>query len=1137
MTALLEFLSSQAWRNVVVTLLHTLWQGVLLAGVLYVVLRELPARRTGLRYALALVALMGVLVCALVTWSVLERASATTPDSAGPAATIANGQRPVESIERAPLSAEPARGAPASSSGASAPRRPGWSGWLGAGWLLGVALMLVRAILSVRGAAKLRGHARPLDDPSVLVLFDKLRAVLGLARRVRLAVCERVNVPAVLGVLWPVVLLPPAMLSGLSVEQLRAILAHELAHVRRYDYLVNLVQMLIEAMGFFNPAVWWISRQVRIEREAACDAVAAEVTGRPGALAGALADWAGRLGAGGPQVAAAFAGTRGGSLLDRVRRLASPGHRPALRISWYSLAAMLLLSAVVLLGLSRGAAVAVDAAAKLLTPEERIRRLAEVTETHGPLPGGPDSPANRVLVSGVVRMDDGAALPKLSTLTLRSRSPASSYVKGVSLATDGRFSVAIQFGEISITVKADGYAPAFAGPFRSKPGGSIEDIELVLQPGFTGRVKVVNAAGEPVSGANVTASYAFPGMWIPHGPAVVSDDTGVAALWHCAEGPMRLDVRADGYQFDRTQTGLAPDRPFTWKLRPAEPVTGVVRSAETGQPIAGAVIKLLRRSGFADHVSSQPFGEHAPTLATTNAAGRFEVTTLRDDCEYELFVTAGGHGCRFVRGVRAGREDLDVRLGPELYVRGKVTGALHKLGERRKHIHYCNPCRVGDSSYSVHLRLPVEVRDGVAHFEIRDLWAGTLTIDAGGKRVRLDLDKPIDDLLIDLAAHEVEEARRELRPVVMSFAVPEGTPAPRGTVHISFTPKDREAPARLHVYKRMEIENGRIRLDVAAPGTLRCWSRGTLGYWFKEVSHIIPAGTEPLVVEVPCAAAGAIYGQVLEADGTPANLDGANNALVGVITVKRSPLMGPGALDVPADVKAGGKFVVTPLPLGGTYRVVAHRGACYVLGEPLTLDEAEPIPEMQIRLVEGVTVPVQVLKPDGTPAAGAEVQLDYGTSHSHGFGGVGVRADRQGRVTFEHVNPDAPGHYTLRIHSRRDYRPVNMRIDPTAGAVTIHLERGRVVTGKVIDNATGRPIPGVQVYAISTGRMPVELVESEAKTNERGEFRFSNMADRDYALHGRGVRDIGQNPATAGDKAPVTLRVTIPASSRLRPAP
>ena len=83
---------------------------------------------------------------------------------------------------------------------------------------------------------------------------------------------------------------------GAHPEAMRAILAHELAHVRRHDYVVNLAQMAVEALLFFNPAVWWLGRQARVEREACCDAVAVGITGRPLEYSRVLTDWAVRVG-------------------------------------------------------------------------------------------------------------------------------------------------------------------------------------------------------------------------------------------------------------------------------------------------------------------------------------------------------------------------------------------------------------------------------------------------------------------------------------------------------------------------------------------------------------------------------------------------------------------------------------------------------------------------------------------------------------------------------------------------------------------------------------------------------------------------------------------------------------------------
>src|SRR5438034_11106483 len=106
--------------------------------------------------------------------------------------------------------------------------------------------------------------------------LERLAARLRVSRPVRVLESAIVQVPAVLGWVRPVILLPASALTGLTPLQLDALLAHELAHVRRYDYLVNLIQSVIETLLFYHPAVWWISGRMRQEREHCCDDLRSE---------------------------------------------------------------------------------------------------------------------------------------------------------------------------------------------------------------------------------------------------------------------------------------------------------------------------------------------------------------------------------------------------------------------------------------------------------------------------------------------------------------------------------------------------------------------------------------------------------------------------------------------------------------------------------------------------------------------------------------------------------------------------------------------------------------------------------------------------------------------------------------------
>ncbi|HEX7678005.1 MAG TPA: M56 family metallopeptidase, partial [Thermoanaerobaculia bacterium] len=185
-------------------------------------------------------------------------------------------------------------------------------------WLTGVLFLSIRLLFGW-----LRAHAiakRNATDaaPEWQRAASRLAHALKLRRAVQLLESAAVEVPTVIGWLRPVVLLPAATLTGLSTEQMEMILAHELAHVRRNDFFVNLMQAVVETLLFYHPAVWWISHRIRVEREHCCDDVAVSVSGKPLVYARALT----RLEELRVEDAQAFVAANGGSLIGRIRRLA-----------------------------------------------------------------------------------------------------------------------------------------------------------------------------------------------------------------------------------------------------------------------------------------------------------------------------------------------------------------------------------------------------------------------------------------------------------------------------------------------------------------------------------------------------------------------------------------------------------------------------------------------------------------------------------------------------------------------------------------------------------------------------------------------------------------------------------------------
>jgi beta-lactamase regulating signal transducer with metallopeptidase domain/DNA-binding beta-propeller fold protein YncE len=138
-------------------------------------------------------------------------------------------------------------------------------------YFAGVLVLLVRLLRGTWDSRRLRLAGAEMVDPDLSRWFREQIARLKLRVVPALRWCREISVPVVLGVVRPTILIPASAATGLSPDQLRAVIAHELAHIRRYDLAINLLQRMIETLLFFHPAVWWNSRRISREREEACD--------------------------------------------------------------------------------------------------------------------------------------------------------------------------------------------------------------------------------------------------------------------------------------------------------------------------------------------------------------------------------------------------------------------------------------------------------------------------------------------------------------------------------------------------------------------------------------------------------------------------------------------------------------------------------------------------------------------------------------------------------------------------------------------------------------------------------------------------------------------------------------------------
>ncbi len=321
MELLQQILQAPAAHRLGWTLLHVLWQGACIAALLAMAMVLLRRRSANARYLVACVALALMVAAPIVTYSFVAAPPATvqtagpTPPAPqpGPAAEVSRAAEPPPPVppvrggheavasppvpiavtDEAPIAAmaeelsdDPVGPAPAVAAAVDAadaptpmtvrvvralePALP----WIVAAWVIGAVALSIRNLGGWVAAERLKHVSTASVGENITAPLRRLAERLGVGRAVGVLESLLIEAPTVVGWLRPVILLPAGVVTGLSPVQLEALLLHELAHIRRHDYLINLLQALGETLLFFHPCVWLISRRIRIERENCCDDLA-----------------------------------------------------------------------------------------------------------------------------------------------------------------------------------------------------------------------------------------------------------------------------------------------------------------------------------------------------------------------------------------------------------------------------------------------------------------------------------------------------------------------------------------------------------------------------------------------------------------------------------------------------------------------------------------------------------------------------------------------------------------------------------------------------------------------------------------------------------------------------------------------
>jgi len=665
-------------RAVAAALLHSLWQGALVAAVTAVLWWTLGATRPNARYVLGCIALaLMVGAWAATAWRTAARLIPEAPARAlvaapapalGPAGLFDSPA--IRIISRAELEdgREP-----------WARRLDVWSVRLVPLWLVGVFGLSFRLALSWWLVQRLRRAAHAPVASAVGDRVTALAARLRISRAVRV-VQSTVQVPAVIGWLRPVILLPASALTGLSLAQLDAILAHELAHVRRHDFAVNLLQTAAEVVLFYHPACWWISRRVRAERELCCDDIAVSLCGDRVLYATALAD----LEALRVSPTLAMAATDG-PLLQRIRRLLAPSPAgPRLP----GLTAALVPAALLALVMT-GATLTAAAAAGSAPQNATVASDRTVPAGHGVVRGQiVDAQSGRPVVGASYEITG----------------PEDSALGGTD--QNGRFETRpIKAGTYTMSALAKGYVMGWYGPRESPFGAPIDvragrvssGIEIRMQAAGAINGRILDGKGKGLQGVEIVLEPAS-------GPLVGGRRPEAAFAQTIQDGVYRITA-APGDYYVRAYVG-EPLRVGKGERAPVYVSTFYpgVRVKEEGQPLrieAGLDlydVDFTLSTASLVHVSGRlvdPSGESIAGLrvavmnmsgggvrlrensAAADAEGRFDIRDLVPG-QYMLNVWDPRRTSRWVAAMKtltldADVENLELRASTGAHVSGRVV--------------------------------------------------------------------------------------------------------------------------------------------------------------------------------------------------------------------------------------------------------------------------------------------------------------------------------------------------------------------------------------------------------------------------------------------------------------------------------
>lgn len=812
-----------ASSRVCLTLAHSVWQVGLLAAIACVVERLWCGRSVVRAYWLYVAALVGGLAAVHLTYAMLDGSSdmpsaATVRDA--PRSTRSVVQEPAAQFVPPPSVLEAESGElriaiPAVASSGPIAHRPlesdenvspaAWqrlAPWLAALYAAGVTLMLVRLLRGCQHSNRLARGSTPIVDGPLAASLNAMAQKWSMRVMPVLARADQIVTPKVVGLVRPTILLPASVLTGLPVDEVEILLAHELAHVRRCDLWVNLLQRVAETLLFFNPPLWLVSRRISTLREYCCDemacrAIAGSQAERRTRYAQALLHVVELSGIGRRQrrglagqsadvTALAASGRSPSELRRRVARLFGEPLREPIRISPSGMIAVAALAVVILIGPVgwRHQSDAVEA-----PPAESSESTDTDASTGASQPPAEDDAATpaKATISGRIVLEDGSPATSrgwlYSETMLASEGGTSHAFKTEGQFTD-RFSIDVPAGTVWLKYFGNDFAPAWVGPLEVDAGEARQDVTIEISSGFSSPIRVRDESGAAVAGAMLIAHPLIGDSSDGPNFKKTTDERGEHVLEHVANTYYTFRVTAPGYEPLQTEPiALAPGEPATLTMQKSLPTTGIVLGAD-GSPAAGAKIRFRYEAvpNGTDRGASYGFGE---VWATTDEAGRFTLDQLTRTSRYLFVVETADNARVVVRDIRAGQEDVRIDVPERRDLLVGIVGSLDELPKRNgkpfisvrqvisideKNLRHTD--LIGEDTYVT----PTD-DGGVAHYE--GLVEGTVRVTAGKEKQTVEVaDAGLTEVMFQTANGKKIE-RKPGEPEAVEFRMRRHRPAER----------------------------------------------------------------------------------------------------------------------------------------------------------------------------------------------------------------------------------------------------------------------------------------------------------------------------------------------------------------------